>query len=139
MSGSSLEITSRIKWLSDEGTPAAGSSSSRLRPLRKRNGDLDQPLPAIGQFAHRAGGVGNKRKRLQVIERFLDYGAFASGRTPEAIADAISLGDGKIDIVEDAEITEELVHLEGARDAAAGARRLRQRGNVFSVEQHVAG
>ena len=111
----------------------------QLRPLRQRDGDLDQPLPAIGQFAHRPAGVGDERERLQMIERFLDDRGFAAGRSPETIAGAGSLADGEIDVFQHGEVAKQLVDLEGAGDAAARAGRLRQRGDLLAVEQHVAG
>ena len=47
----------------------------QFRPLRQRDGDLDQPLPAVGQFAHRLEASCDERERLQVIERFVDHRA----------------------------------------------------------------
>ena len=109
----------------------------QLRPLRQRDGDFDQPLPPVGQLAHRLTGVGHEFERLQVVERFVDDRGFASRGSPETITGAGALADGEIDVFQDGEAAKQLVDLKRAGDAAADAAGLRQRRDLLAVEQHL--
>ena len=98
----------------------------KLRPLRQRDGDFDQPLAAIRQLAHRLAGVGDEFERFQMLERLIDDGAFARRGPPQAVAGAGALADRQIEIFEHGQAAEKLVDLERTGDAAPRARGLRK-------------
>ena len=64
----SASMASRMMWLSALGTPAAGSSSSSTSRLEaERDGELDQALPAVGQFGD--GAVRRRRRACSVSSK----------------------------------------------------------------------
>ena len=98
------------------------------RALRQRDGDLHQPLAAIGQFAHQLERVVGDAQRVEMVERLVDHRALGAGRPPQIVAVAFALADRHGEIFQHGQAAEQLVDLEGAREAAprplglAGAR-----------------
>jgi hypothetical protein len=109
------------------------------RPLGERNRDLDQALAAIGQLTHQLERIVDQPQRFQVIERLVDHRSLGAGRTPEIVVLAIAFADGHADVFQNRQPAEELIDLEGARQAAPGADGLAGGGDVVAIEHNTAG
>ena len=96
------------------------------RALRQRDGDLDQALAAIWQFAHQLERVVGQPQRVEMIERLVEDRALGADRAPEIVGVAVALGDHHADVLQNGQPAEQLVDLEGAREPAARALGLRQ-------------
>ena len=109
------------------------------RLLRKRDGDFDQALAPIWQFAHQLERIIDEPQRLQVIERLVDHRTLGASRAPQIVAVAVALADRHAEIFQHRQPAKQLVDLEGARQPAPRALRLARCGDVLAVEQHAAG
>ena len=106
------------------------------RAARERQRDLEQPLLAVGERARRLVELGLE---AEAAEQVLDLGddvRAAPRDAPEVRARALALGDGEAERFGGTEVGEELVDLEGAREAEPHAPMRRQRRDVAPVEQH---
>ena len=133
-------MTSMIVPLSLDGTPAAGSSSSRdLGRQCERDGNLDQPLAAVGEHVYRAQCFIFEPQLFEQGMGFLDRRAMMAGRAEQAAADPLPLADRQGHVFEDAEAAEQRGDLECADEAALDPRGLRQIGDIGAVEMDLPG
>ena len=105
------------------------------RPARQRERDLEQPLLAVGQrrngLVHRIGQV----KPLEHARDILVEAEAAAGDAPPVAAAAEPLRHRQPDGFERREIAEQLVDLEGARQAQAHAAVRREPRDIPALEQ----
>src|SRR6478752_1190855 len=106
------------------------------RFLRECNGDLDEPLAAIGQLADQLERVVSQPQRVEVNQRLIDHAAPGARRAPEIVAMTVALADCHAEILKHREPTEKLIDLKGAREPAPRAIGLAQSGDVVTVKQH---
>ena len=141
MSGSSAATTSRMRWLSDDGTPAAGSSSSSTRGFcAERDGDLHQPLAAIGQFAHQLERIVGQPQRVEMIERLVDHLALAQPAERHRLLQWPSRSPMVMQRFSSTVRPRNSWLIWKVRASPRRARSAwRQRGDVLAIEQHPAG
>src|SRR5215470_814492 len=108
-------------------------------PEPERDGDLHEPLLAVGQIQDAPTGVVRQLERREQLERLGTDARVGAGRTPQSPADAVALGDSERDVVEHAHVAEERVDLERAAEPAPDARGLRQPRDVLAAEKDVTG
>ena len=108
------------------------------RLLRERDGDFHQPLAAIGQFAHQLQRIVDQPQRVEMIERLVKNDPAAADRPPHIVGMAVTLADAHADVFQHREPAEQLVDLEGAREAAPRAFGLTHVCDVLAVENHAA-
>ena len=105
----------------------------------ERDGQLDQPLAAIGQFRNGlVGDVGELEPRQQ-LHRLVDHVAARARGRDHVRRGADALGDRHIDVLQHREAAEQPVDLEGAGDAELDPFGLLDLRDVLALEQHLAG
>ena len=105
----------------------------------ERDGKLDQPLAAVGQFRNGlVRDVGELEPR-QKLHRLVDHVAARARGRDHVRRGADALGDRHVDVLQHREAAEQPVDLEGAGDAALDALGLLDLGDVLALEQHLAG
>src|SRR5579864_2209029 len=106
----------------------------RLQSKRHRN--LDQTLPPVGDFAHRPQRVRRDAELLEERMGLFDDGAARASGPEQPAGNTLSLAHRQRDVLENGEAAEKLIDLEGARQSALDALRLRQMRHVATTQQN---
>jgi hypothetical protein len=125
--------------LSDDGMPAAGSSSSRMRGLVASASAISRrrclPVGQVRAAPRRVLGEAHAREQRHGFVRFL---AMRRDVPHEARPAAGALEDRQHRRLEHGEIREELADLECAREAELHAAMLAKRGHALVADVHIA-
>ena len=122
MSGSSRAITSRMRMALRRRHAGGGLvEQQHLRLQRQRDRDLDQPLAAVGQFAHQLERVLGEPQRVRDGRGLLDHRALAPAGRHRLLQAPLALGDRQVDVLQHGEPAKQLIDLERAGEAAPRA------------------
>src|SRR5207302_6057483 len=110
-----------------------------LRRQTERDGDLNEPLAAIGERADRAQRIVRETERLEQCEGLLDDAVMTAGRADQTAGDAVALGDRERHVFKCCQAAEQRRDLERAGKATLDAHSLRQIGDIGAVDDDLAG
>ncbi len=105
----------------------------------QRDGNLDQPLAAVGEHVYRAQCVIFEPQLFEQGMGFLDRPAMMAGRPKQAAADPVPLADRKGHVFENAQAAEQRGDLKCPGETAFDPHGLRQVSDIGAVEMDLPG